>query len=208
MNPAYRGIPPFAMFTKFTPALPQFYTGVPTMEQGFKELCKNFHKMVCYVDNMAEVQNLTSEEVEQLQKDFEKFQESGFFDYYAAQLEAWIKANMDRIFSMYAKLVIFGLDADGHFAAWIPENWSEIYFSMVAEYTDPLYGRLVLLYDAEGNFDYQYGSPTDVASYERLSFKPAINGNTLIGDKTFEQLGLVPITEAEIQEVWDNVSGD
>ena len=98
MNPAYRGIPPFAMFTRFTPALPQFYTGVPTMEQGFKELCKNFHKMVCYVDNMADVQNLTSEEVEQLQEDFKKFQASGFEDYYEQQLEAWVNANVANIF--------------------------------------------------------------------------------------------------------------
>lgn len=200
MYPPYRGIPPFAMFTRFTPALPQFYTQVPTMEQGFKELCKNFHKMVCYVDNMADVQNLTSEEVEQLQADFEKFKDSGFFDYYAAQLEAWIRANMDAIFREYARLVIFGLDADGHFAAWIPESWSEIYFSMVADYSDILYGRLVLLYDAEGNFDYQYGAPAEVGSYENLSFKPSIEGNTLIGNKTFEQLGLIPMTEQEIED--------
>lgn len=198
MNPAYRGIPPFAMFTRFTPALPQFYTQVPTIEQGFKELCKNFHKMVCYADELANAQNLTSEELERLQADFEKFQESGFYDYYEAQLQAWIVANMDKIFSMYAKMVIFGLDADGHFAAWIPENWSEIFFSMVADYSDALYGRLVLLYDAEGNFDYQYGAPKEVGNYENLSFKPAIEGHVLMGEQTFEQLGLIPMTEQEV----------
>ena len=188
------------MFTKFTPALPQFYTGVPTMEQGFKELCKNFHKMVCYANLLAEKQNVTSGELEKLQADFEKFQDSGFYDYYAEQLEAWINANMDRIFSMYAKLVIFGLDGDGHFAAWIPENWDEIYFSMVADHTDVLYGRLVLLYDAEGNFDYQYGAPAEVGSYENLSMKPSIEGHVLLGNQTFEQLGLIPMTEQEIED--------
>ena len=192
----------------YTPVLPKLYWEAITPEQELHELCKRLHTLFDYAQQLGTLTTEQMQALAALQADFEKFQESGFFDYYAAQLEAWIKANMDRIFSMYAKLVLFGLDANGYFAAWIPENWNEIFFSMIADYNDPLYGRLVLLYDAEGNFDYQYGSPTDVASYERLSFKPAINGNTLIGDKTFEQLGLVPITEAEIQEVWDNVSGD
>lgn len=194
MNPAYRGIPPFAMFTRFTPALPQFYTGVPTMEQGFKELCKNFHKMVCYVDNMADVQNLTSEEVEQLQADFEKFKESGFEDYYEQQLEAWVNANVANIFEQYAKLVLFGLDDEGHFVAYIPESWSDIWFDTIADYQDPNYGCLVLCWDGDRqNVDPQ-GASSNRISYEQLLYKPKINGVELTGDKSFPDLGLTPIT--------------
>lgn len=198
MNPEYRGIPPFAMFTRFTPALPQFYTDVPTMEQGFKELCKNFHKMVCYVDNMADVQNLTSEEVEQLQADFAKFQESGFDDYYAQQLEAWVNANVANIFNQYAKLVLFGLSDDGHFVAYVPESWSDIWFDTIADYSDPLYGSLVLLWDGNGDFSNPVGPTNMPTNYESLSFKPSINGVTLLGDKSFADLGLVPMTEQEV----------
>lgn len=198
MNPAYRGIPPFAMFTRFTPALPQFYTGVPTMEQGFKELCKNFHKMVCYVDNMADVQNLTSEEVEQLQEDFKKFQASGFEDYYEQQLEAWVNANVANIFEQYAKLVLFGLDDEGHFVAYIPSSWSDIWFDTIADYSDPLYGSLVLLWDGNGDFSNPVGPTNMPTNYENLSFKPSINGVTLIGDRSFAELGLIPMTEQEV----------
>lgn len=198
MNPEYSGIPPFAMFTRFTPALPQFYTGVPTMEQGFKELCKNFHKMVCYVDNMADVQNLTSEEVAQLQADFEKFQESGFEDYYEQQLEAWVNANVANIFEQYAKLVLFGLDDEGHFVAYVPDSWSEIWFDTIADYSDPLYGSLVLLWDGNDDFSNPVGPTNMPTNYENLSFKPSINGVTLIGDRSFAELGLVPMTEQEI----------
>lgn len=198
MYPRYMGIPPFAMFTRFTPALPQFYTDVPTMEQGFKELCKNFHKMVCYVDNMADVQNLTSEEVEQLQADFKKFQESGFDDYYEQQIEAWVNANVATIFEQYAKLVMFGLDDEGHFVAYVPESWSDIWFDTIADYSDPLYGSLVLLWDGNGDFSNPVGPTNMPTNYENLSFKPSINGVTLIGDRSFAELGLVPMTEQEV----------
>lgn len=37
--------------------------------------------------------------------------------------------------------------------------------------------------------------------YERLRNKPSIEGNVLIGDKTFQQLGLNEITPQEIDEI-------
>lgn len=156
MYPRYMGIPPFAMFTRFTPALPQFYTDVPTMEQGFKELCKNFHKMVCYVDNMANVQNLTSEEVEQLKADFQKFMESGFDDYYAQQVEAWVNANVALVFEKYASQIYFGLTDDGHFCTYIPESWSDITFDTGMVYGRSDYGRLILRFTADGSIDNSY----------------------------------------------------
>lgn len=156
MNPAYNGIPPFAMFTRFTPALPQFYTNVITMEQGFKELCKNFHKMVCYVDHMADVQNLTSEEVEQLQADFKKFQESGFEDYYEQQLEAWVNANVANIFEQYATMIVFGLTDDGHFCAYVPDSWGDISFDTGAVFGRSDYGRLILRFNADNSIDNTY----------------------------------------------------
>ena len=37
--------------------------------------------------------------------------------------------------------------------------------------------------------------------YERLKNKPSIEGNVLIGDKSFQQLGLNEITPQEIDEI-------
>jgi len=39
------------------------------------------------------------------------------------------------------------------------------------------------------------------ADYELLEHKPSIEGVTLIGDKTFQALGLGPITEQEIDNI-------
>ena len=43
--------------------------------------------------------------------------------------------------------VYFGLTNAGYFAAYIPDNWSELKFSTVMDYDSALYGHLVLEYD-------------------------------------------------------------
>ena len=42
-------------------------------------------------------------------------------------------------------------------------------------------------------------------SYPTLADKPAIEGNVLIGDKTFKQLGLDEITPQEIDDLFDEL---
>ena len=42
-------------------------------------------------------------------------------------------------------------------------------------------------------------------NYDRLSNKPRINGEDLIGDKSFEALGVVTMTNMEIKSIFDSV---
>lgn len=44
-------------------------------------------------------------------------------------------------------------------------------------------------------------------SYEALRFLPVLNGVTIIGEKRFEDYGLVPMNSAEITEVMLEVFG-
>lgn len=195
---------PFNSFVAATPVLPTFYWDVYSAEERWKTICKLLKRITDYVEYMGEAVNIDREMYNQLSALFQQFMESGFEDYYEAQLEQWIKDNAGQLLSDYIKLVFFGLTPDGYFCAWIPDTWDEITFDTVADYSDPLYGRLVLLYDAEGNFDYNYGTGgIDVANYETLSNKPSINGVTLIGNNTFEQLGLHPINSNEIHDIVD-----
>lgn len=187
MNPAYRGIPPFAMFTRFTPALPQFYTQVPTMEQGFKELCKNFHKMVCYADELAHKQNVTSEELERLVAEFERFKESGFYDYYAEQIEQWIEDNLESLYGTFASQVFFGLTDDGYFCAYIPDSWSDITFDTGAVYSRSDYGRLILRFTADGSIDNSYSySLAQSTELEQLIADLEVNANRT--DETYDAM--------------------
>lgn len=38
--------------------------------------------------------------------------------------------------------------------------------------------------------------------YNKLINQPSINTNTLIGDKSFEDLGLVPLSNAQLEEIF------
>lgn len=193
---------PFNSFVAATPVLPTFYWDVYSAEERWKTICKLLKRITDYVEYMGKAVNIDREAYNQLSELFKQFMESGFEDYYEAQLEQWIKDNAATLLSDYIKLVFFGLTPDGYFCAWIPDSWNEITFDTVADYSDPLYGRLVLLYDAEGNFDYNYGTGgADVTDYEALTNKPSVNGVTLVGNNTFEQLGLQAITSEEIAEI-------
>lgn len=44
-------------------------------------------------------------------------------------------------------------------------------------------------------------------SYESLRFLPTINGVTVIGDKRFEDFGLIPISSEELTELELEVFG-
>lgn len=44
-------------------------------------------------------------------------------------------------------------------------------------------------------------------SYESLRFLPVLNGVTIIGDKRFEDYGLVPISSEELTELMLEVFG-
>ena len=83
----------------------------------------------------------------QLRDEFEQFKESGFYDYYAEQIEKWIEDNLDDIFIRFLKVtVFFGLTLDGYFVAYIPKSWEEISFDTGAVYSNDDYGRLILRY--------------------------------------------------------------
>lgn len=133
-------------FTDYVPTVPQLYWDVDGNEQRYHLLCKQLHKLVCYADMLGQKINLNHEQIDKLEAEFEKFKESGFVDYYASQIEAWIKANMERLISEAIKMVFFGLTEDGYFCAYIPKSWAGIIFDTGAVYGNDDYGCLILEY--------------------------------------------------------------
>lgn len=199
----FNPIPLWPAFFPSAPVVPKLYYDALSPEQRIKKLCEELHRLCEYANMLGIRVNEDATLIEKLAEQFDKFIEGGFEEYYEGMLTAWILQNAGELLTKYIKLVFFGLTQDGYFCAWIPESWSEITFDTVADYSDPLYGRLVLLYDAEGNFELNYGTGdgVTVADYETLSNKPSINGVTLIGNNTFEQLGLNPVTSNDIHTI-------
>ena len=115
----------------------------------YELLCKVIHKLneIIELDNeQSESIKIIVEELQNLANDFEKFKESGFEDYYKAQVEKWISNNLEYIYRYTIKQIYFGLTSDGYWCAWIPDSWDDITFDTIMNYSNPNYGSIVLRY--------------------------------------------------------------
>lgn len=141
-----RWVPWFAGFTEFTPTIPKMYWDVESQEQRIHAICSQLHKLVCYADMLGDKISINREDIDELQKLFKQFMESGFDDYYADQVEKWINEHLEYIYRYTIKQIYFGLTEDGYWCAWIPESWEDITFDTIMNYSDPNYGSIVLKY--------------------------------------------------------------
>ena len=65
-------------------------------------------------------------------------------------LATWIDDNIQDLISRNIRYVWFGLTDDGHFVAYIPESWQELWFDTVMDFENEYYGHLLIKYDPEG----------------------------------------------------------
>lgn len=157
-----RWIPSFLGFTEFTASIPKLYWNVKSQEQRILAICEQLHKLICYSDMLADKVNIDHEDILELQELFREFQEHGFDEYYAAQIEQWVNDHMAAIISQAVKMVFFGLSDDGHFVAYIPDTWNEIIFDTGYNYSDQnTYGRLILKMYVTDTFQIN-GKPTEL----------------------------------------------
>lgn len=137
---------PFGSFMGATPVLPSLYWDVYSAEQRWKAIGKLLKKLCEYVEYMGDEINIDRDTINQLLADFEQFKESGFFDYYAAQIEQWIRDNFGEVMKdVLNQGVFFGLTEDGYFCANVAYQLTFI-LDTVADYSDDNYGRLTIKY--------------------------------------------------------------
>ena len=139
-------IPPYNEFLDSPPSIPKFYWEVHDQEQRFHRLCEELHKLVEYANSLGKAINLDHEIIEQLEKDFQKFMESGFDDYYKEQLTAYINEHFSELMQQIINHgVFFGITDDGYFCANVVWQLT-VYFDTIADYESDDYGRIVLNY--------------------------------------------------------------
>lgn len=153
-------------FADYVPTVPQLYWDVDGNEQRYHLLCKQLHKLICYADMLGQKININHDDIDALEKEFEKFKNGAFLEFYENQLAQWIATNMERIISNSVKMVWFGLNDDGYFVAYVPDSWDDIAFDTGAIFGRSDYGRLILRFDAVGALDntysYSLAQPTKV----------------------------------------------
>ena len=137
---------PYSEFVSTTPALPAFYWDVYSSEQRIKAMCEELHKLVDYANELGVYTSADHERIDALYAEFEQFKESGFFDYYAAQIEQWIRDNFSEIMKQILNHgIFFGLTEDGYFCANVAYQLTFI-LDTIANYSDENYGRLTITY--------------------------------------------------------------
>lgn len=143
-------IPFFNPWMISNPTLPKLYWEVKSPEQLVANLYCIMDALKDYVNGAFGQVNENTEKIAELDDLFKKFQESGFDDYYARQVAAWIASNLEFIYDKTVKQVFFGLTDDGRFCAYVPNSWADIKFDTGAVYGTDEYGRLMLRFDATG----------------------------------------------------------
>ena len=144
--PTYTPIGRYVDYSPATWVIPSIYWDAFSPEQRYHELCRALSKLISYCDQLGIDTDYLGTLYEQLAADFERFQESGFNDYYRDMIQKWVDANMPDIIARAVKMVFFGLNMDGYFTAWIPNSWQGILFDTVADYASENYGCLTLEY--------------------------------------------------------------
>lgn len=189
-------IPPYSAFLPSAPVIPKLYWDTFSQEQRIHRICEELCKICEYANDLGIAINLDHDIIEELQAEFEKFKESGFDDYYKAQLLAWIDEHFADLISHGMKQVYFGLTDDGYFCAYVPDSWSEITFDTGAVFGRSDYGRLILRFEADptaqGVIDNTYGYTLSQASRqlrERIDqLVRDLEVTVLRGDATYDAM--------------------
>lgn len=146
---AYTPIPPVPLWPAFAqsaPVVPKLYYDALSPEQRIKKICEQLHRLCEYANELGIAINLDHDVINKLLADFETFQESGFFDYYAEQIEQWIRDNFNEIMRQILNQgIFFGLTDDGYFCANVAYQLTFI-LDTIADYSSDDYGRLTITY--------------------------------------------------------------
>ena len=159
-------------------------TGVPAVYDESLSIIQQMGHIIAWVKDIAKGVNGSLEQVEEneqaiarLEELFEKFQESGFDDYYREQIHEWVQANMEPIISDAIKMVWFGLTDDGRFCAFVPQSWNDIVFDTGAVYGTTEYGRLILKFNSDGTNIIDNTPPNTIAISSLISTVESLSNN-------------------------------
>lgn len=129
--------------------LPAVYDDSLSYYELLAKVIEKLNEVIDAYSGSGEIIQYLLTELQALQAEFEEFKEGGFEEYYEAQLDRWIRENMEGIIGKAIKMVFFGLTRNGYFVAYIPDSWKEIRFDTGMVYNLDTYGRLILRMDVD-----------------------------------------------------------
>ena len=110
-------------------------------------LLRKMKELLARVEDLDEWREQHEAQYQELKALYDDIISGNFPDSVKNAFYEWMQANALDLVASLIKHVYFGLTDDGYFCAFIPENWSDIHFDSVTDFSDPLYGHLLLMYD-------------------------------------------------------------
>lgn len=83
---------------------------------------------------------------DEVKADWDRFAAGDFPASTYEAMKRWWEANAIDLVGELVRFVSFGLTQDGHFVAYIPENWRDITFDTIMDPDSPNYGCLTISY--------------------------------------------------------------
>jgi len=110
-------------------------------------LLRKMKDLLTKMEDLDEWREQHEAQYEELKKLYDDIISGNFPDSVIKAFYDWMSVNALDLVASLIKHVYFGLTDDGYFCAFIPKNWSDIHFDSVTDFSDPLYGHLLLMYD-------------------------------------------------------------
>lgn len=179
--------PWFGFITGGTPAVPEFYWNVYSMEQRWKFLCVNLQRLADYVNEIRVDVNELQNRMDTVEAEWKDVQDN-LIDRFADQIDAWLNEHMREIMGNALRFCMFGINEDGRYVAYVPDNWNQIAFDFGYVYGRSDYNRIKLVFSADGHpidntYSYTLAQPQDVA--ELLA---DLETTTSRGDATYDAM--------------------
>lgn len=131
-------------YVDFTPTLPALYWDVESQEERIKKICMEMHKLCEYANYLGVNINLDHDVIEEIYKEFEKFKDSGFTDYYIDIITDWVDQNFAELVRQHMGIVFPAIDDAGHFVLYSATVMNLRFDVMMG--MDDNFGRIVIRY--------------------------------------------------------------
>lgn len=124
--------------------LTQYIQELAVSLQGFQDMVDALGIRQDEVEQaFADLQNVVKDEIDKMWELLDAIKNGDYVDLYLDSIKNYIDQNLQNFVADIVKFVEFGISDDGHFVAYMPDNWDFLEFSTVP-WDDPLEGHLVI----------------------------------------------------------------
>ena len=125
--------------------LPAVYDNSLSYYEVLAKVQHSLNEVISSLANLNDWQEAQDAVMLQLTQAVEDFINGGYKEDFDQFAQDWLNDNIQEALRKAAHMVFFGLTEDGYFVAYIPQDWSFV-FDTIMDYSNDNYGSLVIKY--------------------------------------------------------------